>query len=57
MTRWASPRGSTGAAPKRVYVGILGAAVWAIGSGLLARDVEGDDADHADLAAERGTAH
>ncbi|MGQ7295987.1 hypothetical protein [Quadrisphaera sp. KR29] len=28
-----------------VYVGILGAAVWAIGSGLLARDVEGDDAD------------
>ncbi|TNM70468.1 hypothetical protein FHN55_00120 [Streptomyces sp. NP160] len=34
-----------------VYVGILGAAVWAIGSGLLARDVEGDDADHADHAA------
>ncbi|TXR58181.1 hypothetical protein [Quadrisphaera setariae] len=29
-----------------VYVGILGAAVWAIGSGLLARDVEGDDGDH-----------
>lgn len=26
-----------------VYVGIIGAAVWAIGSGLLAKEVEGDD--------------
>lgn len=26
-----------------VYVGILGAAIWAIGSGLLAKEVEGDD--------------
>ncbi|WP_432514699.1 hypothetical protein [Kineococcus sp. SYSU DK001] len=26
-----------------VYVGILGAALWAIGSGLLAKEVEGDD--------------
>jgi uncharacterized membrane protein YidH (DUF202 family) len=31
-----------------VYVGLLGAAVWAIGSGLLAKEIEGDDHDHAD---------
>ncbi|ABS05321.1 hypothetical protein [Kineococcus radiotolerans] len=29
-----------------VFVGILGAAIWAVGSGLLAKEVEGDDADH-----------
>jgi peptidoglycan/LPS O-acetylase OafA/YrhL len=28
-----------------VYVAILGAAIWAIGSGLLAQDIEGDDRD------------
>jgi drug/metabolite transporter (DMT)-like permease len=26
-----------------VWVGLLGAIVWAIGSGLLAREIEGDD--------------
>lgn len=26
-----------------VYVGIVGAAIWAVGSGLLAKEVEGDD--------------
>ena len=31
-----------------VYVGLLGAAIWAIGSGLLANDIEGDDDDHTD---------
>jgi uncharacterized membrane protein YidH (DUF202 family) len=40
-------RGDDLVAQLGVYVGIVGAAVWAIGSGLLARDVEGDDADHA----------
>jgi hypothetical protein len=30
-----------------VYVGILGAAVWAVGSGLLAKEIEGDDRDDA----------
>ncbi|NAZ74511.1 hypothetical protein GTQ99_03610 [Kineococcus sp. T13] len=29
-----------------VYVAIIGAAVWAIGSGLLAKEVEGDDERH-----------
>jgi hypothetical protein len=28
-----------------VYVGIIGAALWSIGCGLLAKDVEGDDED------------
>jgi ABC-type Fe3+-siderophore transport system permease subunit len=31
-----------------VYVGLLGAAIWAIGSGLLAKEIEGDDDDHTD---------
>jgi hypothetical protein len=31
-----------------VFVALLGAIVWAVGSGLLARDVEGDDADDED---------
>lgn len=30
-----------------VFVGILGAALWALGSGLLAKEIEGDDEDHA----------
>jgi ABC-type Fe3+-siderophore transport system permease subunit len=30
-----------------VYVGLLGAVIWAIGSGLLAKEIEGDD-DHTD---------
>ncbi|WP_432564630.1 hypothetical protein [Kineococcus sp. SYSU DK003] len=40
-----------------VYVGLLGAAIWAIGSGLLAKEVEGDDRhDHRDHRAA-GTHH
>jgi len=35
-----------------VYVGIVGAALWAIGSGLLAKEVEGDDERGVDV---RGT--
>jgi hypothetical protein len=31
-----------------VYVGLLGAAIWAIGSGLLAKEIEGDDDDRTD---------
>lgn len=31
-----------------VWVGMVGAAVWAIGSGLLAKEVEGDDHEHTD---------
>ena len=31
-----------------VYVGLLGAVIWAIGSGLLAKEIEGDDDDHTD---------
>ena len=29
-----------------VFVAILGAALWALGSGLLAKEIEGDDAEH-----------
>lgn len=44
-------RGDQLSAQIGVYVGIIGAAIWAIGSGLLAKEVEGDDhrADVADL--------
>ena len=38
-----------------VYVGILGAAIWAIGSGLLAKEIEGDD-EHRSVDA-RGLDH
>jgi drug/metabolite transporter (DMT)-like permease len=37
-----------------VFVGLLGAIVWSIGSGLLAREVEGDDAAD-DVDAYRGS--
>ncbi|NHC43649.1 hypothetical protein [Motilibacter aurantiacus] len=33
-----------------VYVAILGALVWAIGAGLLAKEIEGDDDDRTDSA-------
>lgn len=36
-------RGDELSAQIGVFVGILGAAVWAIGSGLLAKEIEGDD--------------
>jgi peptidoglycan/LPS O-acetylase OafA/YrhL len=29
-----------------VFVGIIGAALWALGSGLLAKEIEGDDHEH-----------
>ena len=38
-------RGDDLSAQIGVYIGILGAAIWAIGSGLLAKEVEGDDED------------
>jgi uncharacterized membrane protein YidH (DUF202 family) len=37
-------RGDNLSAQIGIYVAILGAAVWAIGSGLLAKEIEGDDA-------------
>jgi hypothetical protein len=37
-----------------VFVGIIGAAIWSIGCGLLAKEIEGDDEDSAvDLAGNR----
>ena len=44
-------RGDQLSAQIGVYVGIIGAAIWAIGSGLLAKEIEGDDhrGDVADL--------
>ena len=36
-------RGEDLAAQVGVYVGIVGASIWAIGCGLLAREIEGDD--------------
>jgi hypothetical protein len=36
-------RGDQLSAQIGVYVGIIGAAIWAIGSGLLAKEIEGDD--------------
>jgi len=38
-------RGDDIAAQIGVFVGIIGAAIWAIGSGLLAKEIEGDDHD------------
>ena len=31
-----------------VWVGLIGAAVWAIGAGMLAKEIEGDDDEHTD---------
>ncbi|MEZ0166661.1 hypothetical protein AB2L27_18035 [Kineococcus sp. LSe6-4] len=42
-------RGDDLGAAVGVYVGILGAALWAVGSGLLAKEVEGDDRRDVDL--------
>jgi hypothetical protein len=42
-------RGDDLSAQIGVFVGIIGAAVWAFGSGLLAKEIEGDDHRH-DLA-------
>ncbi|WP_380172924.1 hypothetical protein ACFEMC_01530 [Kineococcus sp. DHX-1] len=46
-------RGDDLGAAVGVYVGILGAALWAIGSGLLAKEVEGDD-EHRDVDLRAG---
>jgi len=41
-------RGDDLSAKIGVYVAILGAALWAVGSGLLAKEIEGDDHDTTD---------
>jgi hypothetical protein len=41
-------RGDDLAAQIGAYVGIIGAALWSIGSGLLAKEIEGDDRDDTD---------
>jgi hypothetical protein len=41
-------RGNNLSAQIGVYVGILGAALWAVGTGLFAKEIEGDDHDHRD---------
>ncbi|WP_432544682.1 hypothetical protein [Kineococcus sp. SYSU DK002] len=50
-------RGDDLGAALGVYVGILGAALWAIGSGLLAKEVEGDDHElgHVDVRDQERT--
>ena len=40
-------RGDNLTAQIGVFVGIVGAALWAIGSGMLAKEIEGDDDDNA----------
>lgn len=44
-------RGDEIAAGPGVFVGLLGAGLWALGSGLLSREVEGDDHDRTDVVA------
>jgi hypothetical protein len=41
-------RGDAIAADLGVFVGLLGAAVWAVGSALLAKEIEGDDDERTD---------
>lgn len=41
-------RGDALSADIGVWVGLIGAAIWAVGSGLLAKEIEGDDIDHTD---------
>lgn len=41
-------RGDALSADIGVWLGLIGAAIWAIGSGLLAKEIEGDDHDHTD---------
>lgn len=50
-------RGDAVAADLGVFVALLGAGLWAVGSGLLAKEIEGDDAERTDnypRDAERG---
>lgn len=47
-------RGEDLAAQIGVYVGIVGASIWAIGCGLLAREIEGDDDRPGVVADTRG---
>jgi ABC-type Fe3+-siderophore transport system permease subunit len=41
-------RGDDLSAQIGVYIGLIGAAIWAIGAGLFAKEIEGDDHDHTD---------
>jgi uncharacterized membrane protein YidH (DUF202 family) len=47
-------RGDDLSAQVGIYVAILGAAVWAIGSGLLAKEIEGDDDSSHGYASDAG---
>jgi hypothetical protein len=38
-------RGNDLSAQVGIFVAIVGAALWAVGSGLLAKEIEGDDAE------------
>ena len=48
-------RGDDISAQIGVFVGLIGAAVWAIGSGLLAKEIEGDDHERTDAHTRDGS--
>ena len=48
-------RGDDISAQSGIFVGILGAALWAIGSGLLAKEIEGDDHERTDAHTRNGS--
>ncbi|PPK93381.1 hypothetical protein CLV92_1109 [Kineococcus xinjiangensis] len=48
-------RGDDVSAQFGIFVGILGAALWAIGSGLLAKEIEGDDDERTDAHTRDGS--
>ena len=48
-------RGDDVSAQIGIFVGILGAAIWAIGSGLLAKEIEGDDDERTDAYTRDGS--
>ncbi|GAB7191534.1 hypothetical protein NUM3379_22420 [Kineococcus sp. NUM-3379] len=48
-------RGDDISAQIGIFVALLGAAVWAIGSGLLAKEIEGDDDDRTDAYTRDGS--
>ncbi|NIZ91903.1 hypothetical protein [Kineococcus rubinsiae] len=50
-------RGDELSAQIGVFVGIIGAAIWAIGSGLLAKEIEGDDHEDRDHTGRADSAH
>ncbi|GAA4426139.1 hypothetical protein GCM10023169_24620 [Georgenia halophila] len=49
-------RGDDLASDVGVWVGLIGAAIWAIGSAMLAKEIEGDDDEHTDNYT-RGSEH